>query len=910
MNTSAPDGTAFAHDLFISYSRKDLQFATLLERALENYSPPKGLGVPSRRLRVFRDQSDLTGVEYHQSIERQLHSSGKLVLLCSPRARASSFVNDEIRQFTAARGAENIIPLLIDGLANNEALPDQDALKAFPDALCEAMQMPLAGDYRNFDPRRDKLDKGAFHGCWYTLLANVFGLSRNEIEQRDQRRAARRRAITIGIVSGVIVLLSIAFVVTLFAQREAERQRDQAEHRRIVALTKLVASNATAQAARNPLWGKLLARQAYLFNERVNGEALADVDAALRVNTKTQSTTVKRHADEVLHVTAVSPQGTLLASGTNNVIKLWNLAQVDASPRLLKGHTVHVVSLAFSPDGDMLASGSWDDTVRIWSLSHSEPTSRVLRGHIQNVLAVAFSPDGKFLASGGDDATVRIWDLANPSTEPRVLRALTESIRSLAFSPDGKTLAAGTAAGGVLLWDRTTQADVAPRMLAGPSGLVMSLAFTRDSSKLAAAIDRTVAIWNLSGEVTERRTIAPSGRVSAVAFSPDGKILAIGTAIPDVQLRQLANFYAPPVILARAATTDSIAYSEDGSRLVAAGSLEAGERGASLQTWRVPTGLLADEICKDVSSNLPAVQWNQLVGSDIPYELTCSRHGVHPDYYTMVENLARAGEIDLASALYRRADELNHPGEERDRRAQLNQWAAESFVVRGTAMARYGDFDGGLALLRKAIALDPSRKLDPEAIASQATAEYFLRLGERRALEGDVEVALPLYMKAKELDATLDFDPRQRAAQYGASGLISKGLLLSNRGDIEQALATLKRAMELNPNHEVSSEQWNELCWNGSVWGHAADVMFACERAIEADDGSMNINGIDSRGLARALVGDLAGALADFREFVDGARYVEGIDDVVAQRRSWISQLERGENPVTPEVLAKLRSEL
>jgi hypothetical protein len=252
---NAPDASPFAHDLFISYSRKDLQFAQALERALGNYSPPKGLRAPPRRLRVFRDQSDLTGVEYHQSIARHLRDSRKLVLLCSPRARASSFVDDEIRQFAAARGAENIIPLLIDGLPNNEALPQQEAQKSFPDALCEAMQMPLAGDYRNFDARRDKLDKGAFHGCWYTLLANLLELSRSDIEQREQKLAARRRAITFWTVSGVIALLSIAFVVTLFAHREAVRQRDQAEHRRFVALSKLVASRATDQAERgNRMW--------------------------------------------------------------------------------------------------------------------------------------------------------------------------------------------------------------------------------------------------------------------------------------------------------------------------------------------------------------------------------------------------------------------------------------------------------------------------------------------------------------------------------------------------------------------------------------------------------------------------------------------------------------------------------
>jgi tetratricopeptide (TPR) repeat protein len=310
-------------------------------------------------------------------------------------------------------------------------------------------------------------------------------------------------------------------------------------------------------------------------------------------------------------------------------------------------------------------------------------------------------------------------------------------------------------------------------------------------------------------------------------------------------------------------------------------------------------------------SNLPARAWEQFVGADIPYELTCTRRSVHPDYYLMVEQLAKAGDIDRASALYRRADELDHPGEKpRDRRAELNRLAAEGLVYRGIATAKNGDVDGGLALLRKAIALDPSRKLDAEALARKASAEHFRREGERRAFEGDFEAALPLYTKAKELDETLDFDPRQRAAQYASGGLVSKGILLSYRGEIKQALAALKRALELDPKREMTSEQWNQLCWNGSVWGHAAEVMSACDRAVEMSEDFNRLGSVDSRGLARALVGNLPGALADFRDFLDLSSLAEGIDDVIAQRKSWIARLERGENPVTPEVLAELQRKL
>ena len=324
--------------MFISYSRKDVIFAQALERALKNYTPPKGLGAPPRPLRVFRDQTDLTGVEYHQSIARHLAGSRKLLAMCSPRSRASQFVNEEISRFAAARGADNIVPLLVDGLPNNEALPEQEDQKAFPDALCAAMQMPLAADYRQFDVRRDKLNKGTFYGSWYTMLANLLDRSRSDIEQRDRKREARRRTITIGTVSGVITLLAVAFVITLFAQREAVRQRDQAEHRRLVALTQLVASRATEQATSGTeMWSKLLARQAWLFNERVPMETPWLKSTPLFASSpRTVPQTITLNADELVESSAVNRQRTLLASGTDTDIKLWDLTKPGASPRMLQ----------------------------------------------------------------------------------------------------------------------------------------------------------------------------------------------------------------------------------------------------------------------------------------------------------------------------------------------------------------------------------------------------------------------------------------------------------------------------------------------------------------------------------------------------------------------------------------------
>src|SRR6185436_3049980 len=202
-NSAVRDAAGSLHDAFISYSRRDKEFASRLGAALRAYKPPKGLGLEPRHLDVFRDQEDFTGVEYHEAVRRHLGASSRLVLICSPNARKSEYVNDEIRQFVAMRGADSIVPVLFYGLANNEARDDQEDEKAFPEALCAALRMPLAIDYRGFDPAgKQKVNKDVFHAAWCSLLANLYGLSRSEVEQREKKRETRRRRITQSIVGG------------------------------------------------------------------------------------------------------------------------------------------------------------------------------------------------------------------------------------------------------------------------------------------------------------------------------------------------------------------------------------------------------------------------------------------------------------------------------------------------------------------------------------------------------------------------------------------------------------------------------------------------------------------------------------------------------------------------------------
>lgn len=246
---SPADAPAFEFDAFISYSRKDTSVAEALERALERYRPPAGLGLAARHLNVFRDVDDFTGTEYHASVERHLARARHLIVLCSPAARASRYVDDEIARFAAVRGPEAIIPVLVDGLPNNETTPETQARAAFPRELCAALPMPLAVPYDDFDPERDRIHRGRFEASWYTLLANLHGVSRGEVERRDLKRRRRRLATVVATTAAVVVGLAVLSVVALIQRGEARRAQAAAEDRAAVALAGGVVERSLEAAA-------------------------------------------------------------------------------------------------------------------------------------------------------------------------------------------------------------------------------------------------------------------------------------------------------------------------------------------------------------------------------------------------------------------------------------------------------------------------------------------------------------------------------------------------------------------------------------------------------------------------------------------------------------------------------------
>jgi WD40 repeat protein len=402
---------------------------------------------------------------------------------------------------------------------------------------------------------------------------------RQKVQEQQQRleeqaKAASRSRRLIATLVLMVLFAVAAAAFAFFAYRNADQQQQLAEERGKTNSQLLYVANMN------------LAHKAFEDGDSGTGQELLNAYLPTSLTPEpddlrsfdwyylwhlnhNEKETLKGHTDPVNSV-AFSPDGRMLASGCqDNTVKLWDVS-TRQELATLNGHTNSVFSVAFSPDGKTIASGGADNTVKLWNASTRQELA-TLKGHASSINTLAFSPDGKTIASGSTDTTVKLWDVSTRQ-ELTTLKGHASFINTLALSPDGKTIASGSEDNTVKLWDVSTRQELAT--LKGHADYVFSLAFSPDGKTIVTGSeDNKVKLWDVS---TRQELVTFNGHASyvrSVAFSPDGKTIASGSADKTVKLWDASTGQELASLNGHTNSVFSLAFSPDG-KMLASGSAD------------------------------------------------------------------------------------------------------------------------------------------------------------------------------------------------------------------------------------------------------------------------------------------------------------------------------------------------
>ncbi|HTU27278.1 MAG TPA: hypothetical protein VMF30_17855 [Pirellulales bacterium] len=299
-------------------------------------------------------------------------------------------------------------------------------------------------------------------------------------------------------------------------------------------------------------------------------------------------------ADRPIQRILFSPDGKLLAStgGDSNdgKVTLWDVEKGEVAGTLA-GHLRDVRAMAFTPDGKTLATGGGDRSIRLWDVAARQQTAMLQeaknlpnpKAEAAAILAVAYSPDGNSVATASEDGQVSVYNLGPAGPVPvRSWPAHADAAAALAYSTDGLTLVSGGYDKAIKFWNPATGEQI--RALSGHAGWVVSLAFSHDGRTLASgSYDRTIRLWNVSDGIALRALTGHTATVRAVAFSHNDKLCASAGADHTVRLWDVADGKELATLRGHEAGVRGVAFSPDDRQLASGGEDQ------TIKLWNVET---------------------------------------------------------------------------------------------------------------------------------------------------------------------------------------------------------------------------------------------------------------------------------------------------------------------------------